>query len=87
MIPSHGAISTQVRLWDAYFLRWLPGILPQDLFDEFAGKHAANKGSGDVKYHMGFSSDFETPGGDVHLALKLLLDLLHLLANLRAERG
>ncbi|MAK71157.1 MAG: 2-oxoglutarate dehydrogenase E1 component, partial [Idiomarinaceae bacterium] len=23
----------------------------------------------DVKFHMGFSSDFETPGGDVHLAL------------------
>ena len=33
MIPSHGAISTQVRLWDTYFLRWLPGILP-DVFDE-----------------------------------------------------
>ena len=45
------------------------GKKPQDLFDEFAGKHAANKGSGDVKYHMGFSSDFATPGGDVHLAL------------------
>ncbi|RUO77788.1 2-oxoglutarate dehydrogenase E1 component [Idiomarina seosinensis] len=45
------------------------GKKPQDLFDEFAGKHANNKGSGDVKYHMGFSSDFETPGGDVHLAL------------------
>ncbi|WP_411358143.1 2-oxoglutarate dehydrogenase E1 component [Pseudidiomarina salilacus] len=45
------------------------GKKPQDLFDEFAGKHATNKGSGDVKYHMGFSSDFATPGGDVHLAL------------------
>lgn len=45
------------------------GKKPQDLFDEFAGKHSNNKGSGDVKYHMGFSSDFETPGGDVHLAL------------------
>ncbi|RUO81490.1 2-oxoglutarate dehydrogenase E1 component [Idiomarina tyrosinivorans] len=45
------------------------GKKPQDLFDEFAGKHAANKGSGDVKYHMGFSSDFATPNGNVHLAL------------------
>ena len=45
------------------------GKKPQDLFDEFAGKHGESKGSGDVKYHMGFSSDFATPGGDVHLAL------------------
>ncbi|RUO46716.1 2-oxoglutarate dehydrogenase E1 component [Pseudidiomarina donghaiensis] len=45
------------------------GKKPQDLFDEFAGKHSNNKGSGDVKYHSGFSSDFATPGGDVHLAL------------------
>ena len=27
------------------------------------------QGSGDVKYHMGFSSDLRTPGGTVHLAL------------------
>lgn len=45
------------------------GKKPQDLFDEFAGKHDSSKGSGDVKYHMGFSSDYATPGGDVHLAL------------------
>ena len=45
------------------------GKKPQDLFDEFAGKHDHVKGSGDVKYHSGFSSDFATPGGDVHLAL------------------
>lgn len=45
------------------------GKKPQDLFDEFAGKHINNKGSGDVKYHSGFSSDFATSGGDVHLAL------------------
>ncbi|KFZ32074.1 2-oxoglutarate dehydrogenase [Pseudidiomarina salinarum] len=45
------------------------GKKPQELFDEFAGKHGASKGSGDVKYHMGFSSDFATPGGNVHLAL------------------
>lgn len=45
------------------------GKKPQDLFDEFAGKHDNTKGSGDVKYHMGFSSDYATPGGDVHLAL------------------
>ncbi|MCL2914317.1 2-oxoglutarate dehydrogenase E1 component [Shewanella corallii] len=45
------------------------GKRPGELFDEFAGKHKAELGSGDVKYHQGFSSDFETPGGNLHLAL------------------
>ncbi|MDO6640445.1 MULTISPECIES: 2-oxoglutarate dehydrogenase E1 component [unclassified Shewanella] len=45
------------------------GKRPAELFDEFAGKHDEIQGSGDVKYHQGFSSDFETPGGNVHLAL------------------
>lgn len=42
------------------------GKKPQDLFDEFAGKHKEHLGTGDVKYHMGFSSDIETEGGQVH---------------------
>ncbi|HAB25827.1 MULTISPECIES: 2-oxoglutarate dehydrogenase E1 component [Pantoea] len=45
------------------------GKKPQDLFDEFSGKHKDHLGTGDVKYHMGFSSDVETEGGLVHLAL------------------
>jgi 2-oxoglutarate dehydrogenase E1 component len=45
------------------------GKNPTDLFDEFAGKHDKNVGSGDVKYHQGFSSDFATLGGNVHVAL------------------
>ena len=46
------------------------GKKPQDLFDEFAGKkHDDTWGTGDVKYHQGFSADFATPGGNVHLAL------------------
>ncbi|MFO6427347.1 thiamine pyrophosphate-dependent enzyme [Escherichia coli] len=45
------------------------GKKPQDLFDEFAGKHKEHLGTGDVKYHMGFSSDFQTDGCSVHLAL------------------
>ncbi|MCP3700058.1 MAG: 2-oxoglutarate dehydrogenase E1 component [Aliivibrio sp.] len=45
------------------------GKKPQDLFDEFAGKHGDSWGTGDVKYHQGFSSDFATAGGNVHLAL------------------
>ncbi len=45
------------------------GKQPSDLFDEFEGKSVAALGSGDVKYHLGFSSDVHTPGGTLHLAL------------------
>jgi 2-oxoglutarate dehydrogenase E1 component len=45
------------------------GKLPKDLFSEFEGKHADYLPSGDVKYHMGFSSDINTPGGPMHLSL------------------
>ncbi len=45
------------------------GKQPKDLFDEFEGKSVAALGSGDVKYHLGFSSDVRTPGGNLHLAL------------------
>jgi 2-oxoglutarate dehydrogenase E1 component len=45
------------------------GKNPLKLFDEFAGKHDEVLSSGDVKYHQGYSSDFVTPGGNVHLAL------------------
>ncbi|MSP52860.1 MAG: 2-oxoglutarate dehydrogenase E1 component [Gammaproteobacteria bacterium] len=44
------------------------GQEPADLFDEFAGKNSVN-GSGDVKYHKGYSSNITTPDGTVHLAL------------------
>jgi 2-oxoglutarate dehydrogenase E1 component len=45
------------------------GKNPKDLFDEFDGKKLHDMGSGDVKYHQGFSSNVMTPGGEVHLAL------------------
>ena len=45
------------------------GKNPSKLFDEFSGKHDEILSSGDVKYHQGYSSDFVTPGGNVHLAL------------------
>jgi 2-oxoglutarate dehydrogenase E1 component len=45
------------------------GKLPKDLFSEFEGKHPSQLSSGDVKYHQGFSSDVQTPGGPVHLTL------------------
>jgi 2-oxoglutarate dehydrogenase E1 component len=45
------------------------GKNPKELFDEFEGKHSKEVESGDVKYHQGFSSDVQTPGGNVHLSL------------------
>ncbi len=46
------------------------GKKPSELFDEFEGNIIdTQKGSGDVKYHMGYSSDISTPGGSVHLTL------------------
>jgi len=45
------------------------GKMPKDLFSEFEGKHADSFPAGDVKYHMGFSSDIITPGGPMHLTL------------------
>jgi 2-oxoglutarate dehydrogenase E1 component len=47
------------------------GKSPQELFSEFEGAYdlASLKGSGDVKYHLGFSSDLRTPGGNVHVVL------------------
>ncbi|HWP01103.1 MAG TPA: 2-oxoglutarate dehydrogenase E1 component [Methylococcus sp.] len=48
------------------------GKEPETLFREFEGTlpiELEPGATGDVKYHMGFSSDVETPGGPVHLAL------------------
>ncbi|MCV6639154.1 2-oxoglutarate dehydrogenase E1 component [Candidatus Albibeggiatoa sp. nov. NOAA] len=45
------------------------GKRPQELFSEFEGKITVDNGSGDVKYHQGYSSDVDTPGGKLHLAL------------------
>jgi 2-oxoglutarate dehydrogenase E1 component len=47
------------------------GKQPAKLFSEFEGKYDENhmQGSGDVKYHKGFSADVRTRGGNVHVAL------------------
>jgi 2-oxoglutarate dehydrogenase E1 component len=49
----------------------LLGKSPKDLFSEFEGRYdlATLRGSGDVKYHKGFSSDLKTSSGNVHVAL------------------
>ncbi|MCF6776746.1 2-oxoglutarate dehydrogenase E1 component [Thiotrichales bacterium 19X7-9] len=45
------------------------GKSPQELFKEFEGKQGRKLLSGDVKYHLGFSSNARTNHGDVHLSL------------------
>jgi 2-oxoglutarate dehydrogenase E1 component len=45
------------------------GKAPSMLFAEFEGKKKSDLTAGDVKYHMGFSSDVATPGGPCHLTL------------------
>ncbi len=47
------------------------GKSPEELFEEFEGNYDLDqlKGSGDVKYHKGFSSDMKTDGGNVHVVL------------------
>ena len=49
----------------------LLGKSPAALFSEFEGVYdpARLKGSGDVKYHKGFSADLRTPNGNVHTVL------------------
>ncbi len=45
------------------------GKHPRTLFAEFEGKVEVGAGSGDVKYHLGYSSSVATPGGPMHLVL------------------
>ena len=52
------------------------GKKPEDLFDEFAGKHSGER-TGDVKYHQGFSSDFAV-GDDRRVHLTLAFNPSHL---------
>src|SRR5271169_3159214 len=49
----------------------LLGKSPKDLFGEFEGHYDIDnlRGSGDVKYHKGFSADLKTSSGNVHVAL------------------
>jgi len=47
------------------------GKTPAVLFEEFEGSRKEDNPlrSGDVKYHLGFASDIQTPGGRVHMVL------------------
>jgi 2-oxoglutarate dehydrogenase E1 component len=74
-LGSHGVIETVLAMAHRGRLNVLVNILgkdPWDLFDEFDGKlvdESMDEGSGDVKYHQGFSTNIMTRGGEMHLAL------------------
>jgi 2-oxoglutarate dehydrogenase E1 component len=74
-LGSQGVIEAVIGMAHRGRLNVLVNILgknPWDLFDEFDGKlpdESMDEGSGDVKYHQGFSTNIMTPGGEMHLAL------------------
>ncbi len=70
----HGVLESVIGMAHRGRLNVLVNILgkdPWDLFEEFDGKvtQEEGSGSGDVKYHQGFSTNVMTPGGEMHLAL------------------
>lgn len=69
---SSGVVETVIGMAHRGRLNVLVNLLgknPADLFDEFEGRYTPGFGSGDVKYHQGYSSNLMTPGGEMHLAL------------------
>ena len=71
-LGSHGVLESVIAMAHRGRLNVLVNVLgknPADLFDEFDGRVMPSAGTGDVKYHQGFSSNVMTPGGEMHLAL------------------
>ncbi len=71
-LGAQGVLESVVGMAHRGRLNVLVNILGKDpwhLFDEFDGKAVPDVGSGDVKYHQGFSTNVMTPGGEMHLAL------------------
>jgi 2-oxoglutarate dehydrogenase E1 component len=71
---SHGVQEVVMGMAHRGRLNVLVNILgksPELLFAEFEGKHLDEESprSGDVKYHLGYASNVQTPGGEVHMAL------------------
>lgn len=68
----HGVRETVMGMAHRGRLNVLVNILgksPALLFQEFEGTGRRHPGTGDVKYHMGFSSDLQLPHGPMHLVL------------------
>ena len=68
----HGAKEVVIGMAHRGRLNVLVNVLgkqPSMLFEEFEGKKPQDLSTGDVKYHLGYSSDVGSPGGPVHLTL------------------
>ena len=71
-LGNHGVLETVVGMAHRGRLNVLVNVLgknPAELFSEFDGHVTLQEGSGDVKYHQGFSTNIMTTGGEMHLAL------------------
>jgi 2-oxoglutarate dehydrogenase E1 component len=71
-LGGHGVLESVIAMAHRGRLNVLVNVLgkkPGELFDEFDGRVQSEQGSGDVKYHQGFSSNVMTSGGEMHLAL------------------
>ena len=71
-LGGHGVLESVIAMAHRGRLNVLVNVLgknPSDLFDEFDGQVTVSSGTGDVKYHQGFSSNVMTPGGEMHIAL------------------
>ncbi|MDR1888647.1 MAG: 2-oxoglutarate dehydrogenase E1 component, partial [Zoogloeaceae bacterium] len=71
-LGQHGAQEIVIGMAHRGRLNVLVNVLgksPGLLFAEFEGKKASDLSAGDVKYHLGYSSDVGTPGGPIHLVL------------------
>ncbi|MCL2075316.1 MAG: 2-oxoglutarate dehydrogenase E1 component [Betaproteobacteria bacterium] len=68
----HGAREIVIGMAHRGRLNVLVNILgkpPSMLFAEFEGRKASDLSDGDVKYHLGYSSNVGAPGEPIHLAL------------------
>ena len=71
-LGAHGMLESVIGMAHRGRLNVLVNVLgknPADLFEEFDGRVQLEQGTGDVKYHQGFSSNIMTAGGEMHLAL------------------
>ncbi|NIY92681.1 2-oxoglutarate dehydrogenase E1 component [Vibrio diazotrophicus] len=71
-LSKHGAEELVIGMAHRGRLNVLVNVLgksPALLCEEFEGKQPKAPGSGDVKYHLGYSRNIDTPHGSMHLSL------------------
>lgn len=69
MVNTHEVIIGMAHRARLNVLLNIMGKTSKELFQEFEGAKDYGMTSGDVKYHMGYSSDIQTSSGPIHLSL------------------